>query len=90
MTVVHVAGGDQVRVAYAIGRKVGPAVARNRLRRQLRAAVREIHRDGGLVPGAYLVSARSDAVGRPYRDLRSDLAAALAAAAADPGSRAAP
>lgn len=86
MTVTHVASGDQVRVAYAIGRRVGPAVVRNRLRRQLRAAVREIHRDGGLPPGAYLVSARPDAVGRPYRDLRSDLGAALVAAAAGPAS----
>lgn len=87
MTVTHVPGGDQVRVAYAIGRRVGPAVVRNRLRRQLRAAVREIHHDEGLAPGAYLVGARPEAVGRPYRELRSELSAALAAAAAGPGSR---
>ena len=81
MTVTHVAGGDQVRVAYAIGRRVGPAVARNRLRRRLRAAVREIQRDEGLAPGAYLIGARADAIGRPYRELRADLTAALVAAA---------
>ena len=42
MTVAYVPGGDRVRVAYAIGRPVGPAVVRNRVRRRLRAAVREI------------------------------------------------
>jgi ribonuclease P protein component len=44
------------QVAYAIGRVVGPAVTRNRLRRRLRALmVAEAGR--GLPPGAYLVSA---------------------------------
>ena len=58
MTVAYLPGGDEVRVAYAIGRQVGPAVVRNRLRRRLRAAVREIDRStGGLPTGAYLVSA---------------------------------
>jgi len=45
------------RVAFAVPRKVGPAVVRNRLRRRIRAhlAVRA-GRDGALAPGAYLVS----------------------------------
>ena len=82
MTVTHVATGDGVRVAYAIGRRVGPAVVRNRLRRQLRAAVREIDRStGGLAPGAYLVSLRPEAVGRSYDELRGHLGAALEAVA---------
>ena len=87
MTVTYVAGGDEVRVAFAIGRRVGPAVARNRLRRQLRAAVREIDVEtGGLRPGAYLVSLRPEAARRPYAELRSDVGAALAAAARGPMS----
>ena len=82
MTVTYVAGGDRVRVAYAIGRRVGPAVVRNRLRRQLRAAVREVDRSsGGLAPGAYLVSLRPEAAGRRYAELRADLGAALASLA---------
>lgn len=81
MTVVHLPGTGEVRVAYAIGRKVGPAVVRNRLRRRLRAAVRDLHRSGdGLPPGAYLVSARPEAARLGYAELQSDLGLAIAAA----------
>jgi ribonuclease P protein component len=82
MTVVHLPGTGQVRVAYAIGRKVGPAVVRNRLRRRLRAAVRDLDRSaGGLPTGAYLVSLRPEAAQRSYVELHRDLRHALGAAA---------
>jgi ribonuclease P protein component len=88
MTVAYVPDDDRVRVAYAIGRRVGPAVVRNRLRRQLRAAVREIDvATGGLPAGAYLVSPRPEAASRRYDELRSDLEAALVAAAQRPADR---
>jgi ribonuclease P protein component len=88
MTVIYVARGADVRVAYAVGRRVGPAVVRNRLRRQLRAAVREIAvGTDGLAPGAYLISARPEAAGRPYAELRADLGDALAAAPRGQASR---
>jgi ribonuclease P protein component len=45
------------RVAYAIGRGVGSAVARNRLRRRLRALAHDRARAGRLRPGWYLVGA---------------------------------
>jgi ribonuclease P protein component len=81
MTVVHVPGGNDVRVAYAIGRKVGPAVVRNRLRRRLRAAVRDIDvASGGLATGAYLVTVRPEAARRTYQELHRDVARATAAA----------
>ncbi|MBJ7514013.1 MAG: ribonuclease P protein component [Acidimicrobiia bacterium] len=49
------------RVAYALGKRVGDAPTRNRLRRRLRAAVREL--DSELVGGsAYLIAARPEAV----------------------------
>lgn len=54
------AGG--ARVAYAVSRAVGGAVQRNRLRRQLRAIVRE----ADLEPGAYLVSAAPVAAELPF------------------------
>ena len=49
------------RIAYAIGRAVGGAVQRNRLRRRLRAVFAA--RSADLVPGgAFLVGARADAL----------------------------
>lgn len=46
-------GDEQVRVAYAVPKKVGGAVDRNRFRRRLRA-IAAAHA-GELAPGAYLV-----------------------------------
>jgi len=57
---------ESVRVAYAIPRATGPAVVRNRLRRRLRAVVRELP----LEPGDYLISASPGAADLPYAQLR--------------------
>ena len=51
------------RVAYAVGRSVGGAVVRNRVRRQLRHAVAAEARTGGLPSGWYLIGATPSAVG---------------------------
>jgi ribonuclease P protein component len=57
-------------VAYAVGRRVGGAVARNRLRRRLRAVVRAEAEH--LVPGhAYLVGAGPAATTVSHRELRT-------------------
>lgn len=81
MTVVHLPRGGDVRFAYAIGRKVGPAVVRNRLRRRLRAAARDLDvATGGLPTGAYLVVLRPEAARRTYHELHHDLGAAVGAA----------
>jgi ribonuclease P protein component len=86
MTVVYLPGGNDVRVAYAIGRKVGPAVVRNRVRRRLREAVRELDRTtGGLACGAYLVTVRPEAAECTYRELRDDLGRACAAVSGEAG-----
>jgi len=60
-------------VGYAVGRRYGNAVARNRLRRRLRAALREVASGTALAPGAYLVSARPDAADLDYGALRMAL-----------------
>lgn len=49
-------GDDRIRVAYAIGRRTGSAVVRNRLRRRLRVVMRTLASEGHLARGAYLVS----------------------------------
>jgi ribonuclease P protein component len=64
------------RVAYAVGRSVGGAVERNRLRRRLRAALhdeRDALRDGH----AYLVGAHAGATALPFTELRALLRSAL-------------
>jgi ribonuclease P protein component len=64
------------RVAFAVGRSVGDAVTRNRVRRHLRAAVREHARI--LEPGAaYLVRATPEAAQNPYADVSDTLGAIL-------------
>jgi ribonuclease P protein component len=62
------AGPGPPRVAYAVGRRVGGAVARNRLRRRLRAAVRASA--DRLEPGtAYLFSAGPKAMTTTFQAL---------------------
>jgi ribonuclease P protein component len=59
------------RVAYAVGRAVGGAVVRNRLRRQLRALTASVARAGGLPPGWYLIGASAAAAGLDAATLRT-------------------
>jgi len=79
VTVTYAAVGEaaQPRVAYAVGKRVGKAVVRNRLRRRLRAAVAGVT---GLEPGAYLVVAGPGASGLSYEDLRTKVVTAMTAA----------
>ena len=63
------------RVAFAIGRAYGPAVQRNRVRRQLRSLLSEMT----VPPGAYLIGARPDAAARSYPELRHDLQTLISA-----------
>lgn len=64
------------RLAFAIGRPVGNAVVRNRLRRRFRALFTELAPE--LRPGTYLVSAGPAAAPLDYGDLRRTLWTALA------------
>lgn len=77
LSVVHLPedGSDAVRVAYAITKRVGGSVQRNRVRRRLRAVLHELVRDGdGLVPsGVLLVSAGPEVLGRNPEELRNDV-----------------
>jgi ribonuclease P protein component len=81
VTVTYLAddSGTPPRVAYAVGRKAGGAVVRNRARRRLRAGVLEHHRgpQGPLPAGAYLVSAGHAAATCPWSELQQGLGRAL-------------
>ena len=83
LTVVVVPGppgrdrGEPPRVAFAIGRKVGPAVTRNRLRRQLREVVGQLPQPEAIGPDDHLVIVRREAVGLCAGELAAHLSAAL-------------
>lgn len=95
VTVVHVPAAqlptvgarpsqERVSAAFAVSRKVGHAVVRNRLRRRLRSIVQDLdHRAGDgaprLAPGAYLVTVRPDARDLSYDDLRGEVTSACTA-----------
>jgi ribonuclease P protein component len=68
-------GTDAVRIAYAITRRVGGAVVRNRLRRRLRALCADLQRSGqvALPAGALLISVGPEAARRTPDELRNDV-----------------
>lgn len=79
LAVVPVGPSDPPRVAYAVGRRVGSAVVRNRVRRRLRASIAR-HRST-LRPGAaYLVGAAPAAATVPFAELDSAVGTLLSAA----------
>lgn len=78
-------GAAAIRVGFTVSRKVGNAVARNRARRRLRAAVAEIFPEQAAPGFDYVVIGRAATVSRPFRALVGDLAEALKRAQRKPG-----
>lgn len=72
-----------MRVGYTVTKKLGGAVTRNRIKRRLRAAAREVV-PGHAAPGHdYVLIARPSAADRPWEALLDDLRAALKHARAE-------
>jgi ribonuclease P protein component len=70
-------GADCLRVGFTASRKVGNAVARNRARRRLRAAVAAVLPAHGAAGHDYVVIARAGTLTRPFEGLLEDLATGL-------------
>jgi ribonuclease P protein component len=88
VTVVYLPGdAPPARAAFAVGRKVGNAVVRNRVRRRLRSILSEQDRasEAGLMPGTYLVVAREGVADVGFDALRSHVTAACAAVSGTDG-----
>ena len=82
------AGQGQVRVGYTASRRIGNAVARNRAKRRLRAAVAHVMPASAQCGCDYVVIARAATLTRPFDALTGDLAAALARVGARTGDQA--
>ena len=76
----HSGSADPPRVAYAIGRRVGSAVDRNRIRRRLRAAVAACA-DDLAEGGAYLFDAERAVLSIGFNDLSVAVASLIQHAA---------
>jgi len=64
---------DRPHVGYAIGKHVGNAPVRNRIRRRLQGILFELARDGELPGGMYLMSAKRSAASVESSVLRADV-----------------
>jgi ribonuclease P protein component len=60
---------EPTQVAFAISRRAGSAVHRNRCRRRLRAVLDARERAGLLPPGVYLVSVQPHLIDAPQHEL---------------------
>lgn len=73
-------GAAPPRVAYAVGRRTGTSVVRNRLRRRLRAVMRELSdptREPSFPSGDYLIRPRAGAVDASFAAVLRDAEQAL-------------
>jgi len=73
---VRLGASGPPRVAYAIGKRTGSAVVRNRVRRRLRAAV-ALHEAELAAGGAYLLAADQRAMTAPFVELADQVGRAL-------------
>ncbi len=73
----RVPSAPAIRVGFTVSRKVGNAVTRNRVRRRLREAARQVIPGEARADLDYVLVGRQAAIGRDFADLRRELREAL-------------
>ncbi|HET7709002.1 MAG TPA: ribonuclease P protein component [Sphingomicrobium sp.] len=67
----------RMRVGFTVTKKIGGAVARNRMKRRFRALAREIIPVHGRPGADHVMIGRAGGIERDFQSLRGDLTAAL-------------
>ena len=83
----HPNGGMGKRYGVTVTKKIGNAVARNRMKRRFRELLRAALPEGGLPDHDHVLIGREGGVEREFELMREELAAALARAAAGKGDK---
>jgi len=76
--------GAAARLGLTVTKKIGGSVVRNRIRRRLRAAAREVFPDSARAGFDYVIVARKAAYDRNYAALLDDMKRALLSLSRDP------
>lgn len=80
-------GGLGTRYGITVTRKIGNAVVRNRMKRRLRALLRDALPEYGLTDHDHVLIGREGGIERDFSSLRAELSEALARASAGKGDR---
>lgn len=67
-----------IRMGVTVTKKIGSAVARNRMKRRFRALLRDMLPESGMRGADYVLIGRQGGIERDFSKLRAELAKALA------------
>lgn len=70
-------GDPALRLGLTVSKKVGNAVARNRMKRRFRELARKILPEAGIAGADHVLIGRQSGIERPFAELEADLRRAL-------------